>query len=114
VPVKVRYHLHPPVLRSLGMNRKLELGEWVRPAFRVLRSMRRLRGTALDVFGMAELRRIERSLPEEYLAAVRTAMTDLSPDTADRVRDIASSADLVRGYEHVKLASVERFRAALR
>jgi indolepyruvate ferredoxin oxidoreductase len=113
VPVKVRYHLHPPVLRSFGMKRKLEVGEWIRPAFRVLRAMRRVRGTRLDVFGMTELRRIERSLPEEYLAAVRELMASLSTETADRVRAVAASADLVRGYEHVKLECVDRFRAAL-
>ena len=54
---KVSYRLHPPMLRALGMEDKLELGEWFRPAFRALYEMRRLRGTRLDPFGYAEVRR---------------------------------------------------------
>ena len=70
---KVKFLLHPPVLRALGMDRKLRLGAWFIPAFRVLRAGRRLRGTALDPFGRAEVRRVERALPGEYLALVESA-----------------------------------------
>ena len=34
---RASWRLHPPVLRSLGMQRKIELGPWFIPAFRVLR-----------------------------------------------------------------------------
>ena len=37
-----------------------ELGAWFVPAFRMLRAGRRLRGTALDPFGRAAVRRVER------------------------------------------------------
>ena len=43
---KVYWHLHPPVLRALGMKRKFVLGPWFTPAFQVLHRMRRVRGTA--------------------------------------------------------------------
>ena len=41
---KVRVLLHPPLLRALGVDRKLRMGPWIFPAFRVLRGLRGLRG----------------------------------------------------------------------
>src|SRR3712207_3300381 len=58
--VKVYFRLHPPVLRAMGLKRKLKLGPWFVPAFKMLRSMKRLRGTPLDLFGIPSVRRLER------------------------------------------------------
>jgi indolepyruvate ferredoxin oxidoreductase len=107
---KVYVMLHPPVLRALGMDRKLKLGRWFFPAFRVLRAMRRVRGTKLDVFGLPKVRRVERALPGEYRALVDRALERLTPVTHATVVKIAELPDVVRGYEDIKLANVERFR----
>ena len=104
---EVKFLLHPPVLRALGMDRKLRLGRWFVPAFRLLKAGRRLRGTALDPFGRAEVRRVERALPDEYLALVETA---ISRDATTALA-VAELPDMVRGYEDIKLGNVERFRA---
>ena len=45
----MHYQLHPPLLRALGLKRKLRLGAWFDGAFRMLVRMRRLRGTALQL-----------------------------------------------------------------
>ena len=46
----VRYRLHPPLLRSLGMRKKIAFpAPVIRPAFRVLRAMRHVQGTPADV-----------------------------------------------------------------
>ncbi|HEX2232654.1 MAG TPA: indolepyruvate ferredoxin oxidoreductase family protein, partial [Thermoleophilaceae bacterium] len=58
--VKVWFNLHPPLLRALGLDRKLKLGSWFVPSFRSLYRLRRLRGTRLDPFGKAKVRRVER------------------------------------------------------
>jgi indolepyruvate ferredoxin oxidoreductase len=107
---QIRFHLHPPMLRALGMEKKLELGEWFVPAFRGLRRMKRLRGTRLDPFGRAEVRRVERALIGEYEAAVRAALVALTPATAPTVVEVAESPDLIRGYEDIKLRSVTAWR----
>ncbi len=92
------------------MKRKLGLGRWVEVVFRGLVPLRRLRGTALDPFGYARVRRVERALVGEYRGMVERALRDLSPDRHDRAVRIARLPDLVRGYEDVKLRNVRRFR----
>jgi indolepyruvate ferredoxin oxidoreductase len=107
---QVRFHLHPPLLRALGMKRKLRLGRWFGPCFRLLRHGRLLRGTPFDPFGYAAVRRIERQLPGEYTALVAEAMQRLGPQTLPLILEAAGVPELVRGYEEIKLAGVERFR----
>src|SRR5713226_387246 len=79
--VRTYWHLHPPLLRALGLKKKIRLGAWFAPAFQLLKSMKGLRGTALDPFGYAEVRRVERALIGEYRQLVKTALVRLSPVT---------------------------------
>jgi indolepyruvate ferredoxin oxidoreductase len=104
-------HLHPPALRAFGLKRKLRLRRSATPVFHVLRGMRGLRGTPIDLFGKAEVRRVERALPDEYLAALEPALAGMTPATYDDVVALCASPDMVRGYEDIKLANVERWRA---
>jgi indolepyruvate ferredoxin oxidoreductase len=113
-PKKARFMLHPPMLRSMGMKNKIELGRWSRPAFRALRAMRRLRGTPFDVFGWAGVRRLEREMVPEYVRAVDTLLAHLRPDTLEEAVAIASLPDQVRGYEHIKTERATAYRAELR
>jgi indolepyruvate ferredoxin oxidoreductase len=108
--IRVSWHLHPPILRAMGLKRKIALGPWFTPAFRALRAMKGLRGTALDVFGHAAVRRVERELIGEYRRLVDTALARLTPDSHDVAVALAALPDEVRGFEDIKLASVARFR----
>ncbi|WP_436698737.1 indolepyruvate ferredoxin oxidoreductase family protein [Nocardioides sp. BYT-33-1] len=103
--------LQPPLLRALGMRRKIALGAWVLPILRLLYGLRRLRGTPFDVFGYARVRRTERALVGEYVAALRLVLPAATADDSALVRELAGLPDVVRGYEEIKLANVERFRA---
>jgi indolepyruvate ferredoxin oxidoreductase len=103
------YHLHPPVLRALGMKRKIRLGPWFRSAFRTLYALRRLRGTRMDPFGLAAVRRQERALITEYRDAVTRALAARSDDLAT-VTELAELPDMIRGYEDVKLANIATYR----
>jgi indolepyruvate ferredoxin oxidoreductase len=104
-------HLHPPFLRALGVEHKLRFGRWFFPLLRVLRTGRRLRGTPLDPFGRTRVRRVERALPVEYMELVDFALAHLSEETLEPVLEVANLPELVRGYEEIKLAGVERFQA---
>jgi indolepyruvate ferredoxin oxidoreductase len=113
-PRRVAYHFHPPLLRALGLERKLELGPWFTPALKLLRGLKRLRGTALDVFGWARVRREERRLIVWYEELVSAALARLAPRTQALVVELARLPDGIRGYEDIKLrnAAAARERAA--
>ncbi len=112
--VDVRYNLHPPLLRALGLQGKLKLGRWFDAVFRLLVTFRGLRGTALDPFGYAHVRQVERELIDEYRALVDKALVDLSETGYERAVRLANLPDLIRGYEGIKLGNVKRFRDAVR
>jgi len=82
---QVQILLHPPLLRALGMTRKLRLGRGARPLLGGLRAGRRLRGTVLDPFGRTAIRRLERALIDEHRALVRAGLRWLTPETQDEV-----------------------------
>jgi indolepyruvate ferredoxin oxidoreductase len=112
--VRVQYNLHPPLLRALGLTRKLKLGTWFDGAFRALAALKGLRGTALDPFGRAAVRCVERALPGEYRALIERTLPGLGPATYERAVTGARLPDLIRGYEDIKLGNVEKFRAEVR
>jgi indolepyruvate ferredoxin oxidoreductase len=107
---RVYFMLHPPLLRALGLKRKLKLGSWFVPAFRMLYRMRGLRGRWLDPFGRAEVRRVERALIGEYEALVEDALSLLAPDTHATALELLELPDVIRGYEEIKLRNVVLFR----
>ncbi len=107
---KVAWLLHPPTLRALGMNNKIAVSVRWTPLIRLLAKGKHLRGTPFDVFAWTKLRKLERTLPMEYLQALTTALEQSDLSTALQVSE---SATLVRGFENVKLANIERFKQRL-
>jgi indolepyruvate ferredoxin oxidoreductase len=108
----IRYQLHPPVLRALGMRRKLALPAPVaRPAFGVLRAMRHVRGTPADVFGYSRVRRTERRLAAEYEDGLRAVLPGLDEGRLAAMVALARLPLGIRGYEHIKLAAITRYAA---
>lgn len=110
---RMRYQLHPPLLRAAGRGNKIALGTAWRPVLRLLARGKMLRGTVLDPFGHTEIRRLERTLRDEYTALVRRLVTELTTENYDIALAAAQAADEIRGYESVKLAGVERYRQRL-
>ncbi|OYO15428.1 2-oxoacid ferredoxin oxidoreductase [Enemella evansiae] len=107
------WKLHPPMLRALGMDGKITLGPKFAPALKALRSMKRLRGTKLDVFGIGEVRRVERELITEYEQVIDALIDQLTTENLDLAVQIAELPDVVRGYEEIKLDNVRRYRERL-
>jgi indolepyruvate ferredoxin oxidoreductase len=107
---KVWFNLHPPLLRAMGLDRKLKLGSWFVPSFRALYRMRRLRGTRLDPFGKAKVRRVERELIGEYEGLVDEALPLLTPENHATALELLELPDVIRGYEEIKLRNVVLFR----
>jgi indolepyruvate ferredoxin oxidoreductase len=111
---KVKYHLAPPLLARpdprTGEPRKLQFGPWMAPAFRILAKLKFLRGTALDVFGRTDERRMERALIGEYEKTVEALLEGLNPGNHALAVEIASLPEHIRGFGHIKAKSVEAAR----
>ncbi|MBI3327991.1 MAG: 2-oxoacid:acceptor oxidoreductase family protein, partial [Nitrospinae bacterium] len=107
---KLAFNLHPPFLRALGLKHKIRLGTWFTPVLKLLRALRCLRGTPLDIFGYARVRRVERKLIGEYRSLIESILPHLNDDTHELTVQLAELPDAIRGYEGIKLASVADFR----
>jgi indolepyruvate ferredoxin oxidoreductase len=108
--IRVSWHLHPPILRALGWKRKIRFGAWFKPVLAALGALKGLRGTPFDVFGYAEVRRVERELVGEYRRTIEAALGRLGAQNHDTAVAIAELPDEIRGYERIKLDNVRRVR----
>jgi indolepyruvate ferredoxin oxidoreductase len=111
---RVRYRLHPPVLRSLGLKQKIGLDARVAtPFLRTLARLRALRGTPFDPFGYAHVRKVERALAREHAELCASLTATLDADGYDHAVAAARAIELVKGYEEIKLENLERYRERL-
>ena len=116
----LEFHLAPPLFAKrdpvTGELQKSGYGPWVFRAFTLLASLRRLRGTAFDIFGRSAERRMERRLIVEYEAAIAELAAALTPDNHALAVEIAKIPAEIRGYGHIKernLAKAKQREASL-
>jgi len=115
---KLVFNLAPPILSrrdaATGEPRKREFGQWIIPAFRLLAKLKFLRGTAFDVFGRTQERRLERALLAQYKANIDQALAVIasSRDAGhyEAAVKLAELPEAIRGYGHVRARSVEAAR----
>ena len=107
------WHLHPPMLKAVGLDSKIKLGESTRPAFVLLAKGKRLRGTALDPFGRSAMRRAERALPERFASTLRSLYPKLTAANHELLVEIAALPDLIRGYEDLKFRRIAEYERKL-
>jgi indolepyruvate ferredoxin oxidoreductase len=111
---KMVFHLAPPLLArkdpTTGEPRKMQFGPWMMPLFKILASMRRLRGSALDVFGYTEERRTERALIAEYEQTVERLLAGLTRDNHVLAVQVAAIPEEIRGFGHIKARTLEPAR----
>ncbi|HEY1076469.1 MAG TPA: DUF6537 domain-containing protein, partial [Fontimonas sp.] len=111
---RIEYNLAPPLLarrNARGELTKMRFGAWMGLAFRTLASLRFLRGTVFDVFGYTQERRGERALIARYEALMAEALAGLSERTLPAAVQIAEVPDQIRGFGHVKEASMKAAHA---
>jgi len=109
------FHLAPPLFADRdaesGQLKKREYGPWMLSAFRVLASLKRLRGTMFDVFGYSEERKMERRLIAEYEATVDSLLATLDQSNHGLAVQIAAVPETIRGFGHVKEKNVVAAKA---
>jgi indolepyruvate ferredoxin oxidoreductase len=112
---QVVYHLAPPLLARVdpltGEPKKMRFGSWMGGVFGILKNLRFLRGTALDVFGYTEERRTERALIREYEDTVARLLPQLTAENHAVVVQLASLPEEIRGYGHIKMKSIVAARS---
>jgi indolepyruvate ferredoxin oxidoreductase len=114
--LRLEFYMAPPALvKPKGANakapRKLRFGPWLLPVLKLLARARGLRGTAFDPFGRTEERRLERRLIAEYEQRIDELLAGLGADRHAVAVAIANVPASIRGYGHVKLASLAIARA---
>jgi indolepyruvate ferredoxin oxidoreductase len=107
---KAKVWLAPPLIARKGPDgrpKKIAFGGWMLDAaFPAMARMKGLRGTALDIFGYTAERKMERGLIADYEAGLRKLVAGLTPERLETATRIAAIPQKIRGYGHVKDASV--------
>jgi indolepyruvate ferredoxin oxidoreductase len=106
---ELTFHMAPPLLARRGTDgrpRKMRLGAWLMPALRLLAPARRIRGRWFDPFGHTEERKLERQLARDYEALIDEVLASLTADKHALAVAIAKVPENIRGYGHVKLATL--------
>ncbi len=114
--LRLEFYMAPPALvkpkgGTAKAPKKVRFGPWLFPLLKLLARAKALRGTAFDPFGRSEERRLERRLIAEYEARVAELAKGLAPDKLAVAVTIANVPAQIRGYGHVKLASLAIARA---
>jgi indolepyruvate ferredoxin oxidoreductase len=112
---KLRFHMAPPAFakpKNGAPPAKISLGPWLFPVLQVLARLRALRGTWIDPFGRTEERRLERRLIEDFIKRCDELMPQITADNIAVASEIARVPMRIRGYGHVKLASLAIARAS--
>jgi indolepyruvate ferredoxin oxidoreductase len=107
---KAKVWLSPPLLSPKGPDgkpKKIAFGGWMLDAaFPLLAKLKGLRGGPLDLFGHSAERRMERGLITDYEAGVERLLAGLSAERLALAVQIAAIPQQIRGFGHVKDASV--------
>jgi indolepyruvate ferredoxin oxidoreductase len=113
--LELEFHLAPPIMHTpdpiTGRPAKRKFGPWAMTLFKLLARMKGLRGTAFDIFGHSEDRKVERSLIAEYEALVDELLTGLTAANHALAVALAAVPDQIRGYGPVKAASLVTAKA---
>ena len=112
---KLTFHLAPPLFTTkdanTGVPRKIALGPWIVPVFKVLAKMRFLRGSVFDIFGYTTERRQERRLVEEYFSLVRNITNKMDYENHSLAVQLAEIPEEIRGFGHIKERHVRYAKA---
>jgi indolepyruvate ferredoxin oxidoreductase len=113
--MKLKFYLAPPLFskkdKETGLPQKAEYGPWMLSAFNILSRFKFLRGTAFDIFGYTQERKMERQLIKDYEILMDSILNTLAPHNYNLAVEIASIPEHIRGYGHVKEEHLKRAKA---
>ena len=110
---RLQFNLAPPLLakrdKTTGLPQKRSYGSWMLKAFAILAPMKKLRGTALDVFSYTAERKMERQLITDFEERMVQVLDDLTVDNYRQAIALAELPEMIKGYGHVKECAVEQY-----
>jgi indolepyruvate ferredoxin oxidoreductase len=106
---KLHVNLAPPMFSkrdSDGHLVKREYGPWIFTAFKLVKRLKFLRGSAFDIFGKTAERKMERQLIVYYRKTIDELLAGLTLGNHALAVEIARIPEHIRGYGHVKEAQL--------
>jgi indolepyruvate ferredoxin oxidoreductase len=114
---KIKVYLSPPGLVGMdsrtGRMRKIAVGRWIFPVFRLLAACRGLREGPLDPFARTAERRLERRLRDEILSRLQWLTGNLDQANLPAAIEFAESVMEVRGFGAVKAPAAQALLTTL-
>ena len=113
----MEFYLAPPILsgffkdKTTGHPRKIRLGGWMLPVFRLLAKGKKLRGTRWDVFGYSAERNLERQMIADYERLLDDLAANLNQGNHGIAVALAELPLEIKGFGHVKLANYKAAKA---
>ena len=110
----LNYHLAPPLIskkNNKGQLIKQKFGPAMLTGFKLLAKLKGLRGTALDIFGKTQERKMERALIGEYKNSIEDVLRNLNTHNTPVALEIARIPEMIKGFGHVKERNVDAARA---
>jgi len=110
--LKLKFHVAPPLFSpkdpNTGKLKKITIGAWILPIFKILSKFKFLRGTLLDPFGKTKERKMERFLINQYKNDLDKILNELNSKNISLAVQIASIPEMIRGYGHVKEENIKK------
>ena len=118
---KFYYMLHPPFLKMLkdvpllnkipGVKSKLALPRWFKYGYMGLKRMKFLRGTKFDFMSWfsSDVRKTDKEILHHYKTILTSNINEISNGKYENLLKFSELPDLVRGYEDVRLATVDTY-----
>ena len=120
---KINYMLHPPFLKAMenipilnmlpGVKSKLALGSWFKFFYVMLRNMKFLRGTPFDFMAWfsSDVRKADKKALNHYKTILENNIDEIGNGKYQDLKEFSLLPDIIRGYEEVRLASMDEFFA---
>lgn len=109
---KLTFHMAPPFLSKpdpvTGKIKKREFGPWILPVFKTLAKFKGLRGTAFDVFGYAQERKLERILIDKYQEDISVISSKNDQLNENAALELLQLPEHIRGFGHVKQKTIDK------
>ncbi len=109
---RLKLQMAPPIFSKrdpeTGHLQKRVIGPWMLSAMKLLTKFKGLRGTAFDIFGRTEERRMERALIQEYFDMIEGILPKLCEADYAIAIALAALPEQIRGFGHIKEENMQK------